>query len=128
MTNENEAVIGSDFYGFREGKFNWCIHVIEHWVDSRERYQNVKKSDRLDGTDETFMRIYLTRETDYWKCISHLVRHIQSYFSVSQNWYELKMYKGNTHNLWCRIILRPNGENDWEEDLLNAEKNRSALH
>lgn len=123
-----QETAGNEWYGFREGKYNWCLYVFEHWVDSEERKTHTPSSCILDGTQECFMRVYLTRTNDYWHATEHLVRYLRTNFPRTENWYEIKIYRGNNRVLFAKIAVKPeiSEDDDWEEVLLNAEHKQSV--
>lgn len=74
------------------------------------------------------MRVYLTRTNDYWHATEHLVRYLRTNFPRTENWYEIKIYRGNNRVLFAKIAVKPeiSEDDDWEEVLLNAEHKQSV--
>lgn len=102
MNDENKDV-GTEWKGFRERQYNWCIMVYEHWVCPEEKHSNTFGAN-LDGTSECFMRVYLTRFVDYSDSLAMLSRRLKKWLWGSDNWYELKVFKGNTRGAPIAII------------------------
>lgn len=109
----------NEWQGFRDPEYNWCIMIYEHWVDLGDDCERF--GEKLDGTSECFMRIYCTRAENYNDSVEWAITYLKSTFLSNDNWYEIKVYKGNTRNRpLYRIQLRSEGE-IWE-DKTNAEK------
>lgn len=105
-----------EWKGFKDRAYNWCVMVDEHWVDEDSRFDRIQDG-RLDGSSECFMRIYCTRNENYIDTIEWLITYLKSTFLKTDNWYEIRVIKGNTKNRPIfRIQLKSEGE-VWEGNL-----------
>lgn len=114
----------SEWKGFKETGYNWCIIVDEHWVCEEDEELIRTDGAKLDLTDECFLRIYCTRRENYMDSLDWLIAYLKKNFLRTENWYEIKVYRGNTSIApFIRYVLKADiGKKEGTENAEGTEE------